>query len=89
MRGKCSGEQLGGFAGFWEDAVADFFPEELVVAADFEDAAASRDEGDGFSGRLGNFSRHTVGFRAEVSLVAIFDLDRHGGNMNDSGQSAT
>lgn len=68
-------KELSGFAGLGESAGTNFLEEHLAILADFEDAATSTDELDILVGHALNFSRHTVGFRTVISLLAILDLD--------------
>ena len=65
--------------------------EELAIGADFEGAAARRDQGERFDAlaQLENFGRQTDGLRRVVSHDAVFD--RHFGFHHGllSGQNAT
>ena len=58
-------------------AAAFFFPDHLAVFADFKDASASFHEGWLDTAGFLDGGRHTVGFRAIISLDAIFDFDVH------------
>ena len=56
-----------------------FFPDNLAVFADFEDAAGSGDELGLLADGLFDFSRHTVSLGKVISLGAVFDFDLHEG----------
>jgi hypothetical protein len=56
-------------------------PDHAPVSSDLKNPAATAHQGDFLSRRLFNLSRHTVGFRAVISLLAVFDLDLHEGNL--------
>ena len=53
-------------------------PNHSTVLPDFKNPTATANESHGFPGRFFNLCRHTVRFRAIVSLLAVFDLDGHG-----------
>lgn len=53
-------------------------PDHIAIPADFKNPSAPADQVDFQSGGFFNFSRHPVGFRTVVSLLAILDLDLHG-----------
>jgi hypothetical protein len=53
-------------------------PNHLAIPSDLENPTATAHECHLLTRRLFNLSRHTVGFWAVVSLLAVFDLDLHG-----------
>ncbi len=69
-------------------AALGLLPKHLAVAADFKDPSAPGNQLHLNSRRFRDLSRHTVGFRKEVSHRAILDLDLHDGNMNNRSHSA-
>jgi|TARA_B110000495_G_C23028801_1_gene612029 hypothetical protein len=54
-----------------------FFPDHFSIATNFKNPATTSHEINFLAGRSLNLSRHTVGFRTVVSLLAIFDLNGH------------
>ena len=54
-----------------------FFPDHLSILADLKDSSATPHQNDLLTCRFFDLSRHTVGFRTVVSLLAVFDLDFH------------
>lgn len=64
-------------------------PDHGALSTDFKNSASAPDQGHRFSGRLFNLSGHTVRFRAVVSLLAVFDLNRHGKTISDPFQAST
>ena len=62
-----------------------FFPEEVSILTDFKNAAAAANKNDFFFRSVLDLCRHTVGFRAIVSLLAIFNFDCHATTMPDLG----
>ncbi len=72
---ECSGKQSRSFTLRRVVPAAFFFPQQFAIVPDFENPAAAADQANFFVSHLFDFSRHTVGFGAVISLFAIFDLN--------------
>jgi hypothetical protein len=79
--GQSGQEQCGSFAFGRKRPATLLFPKDVSIVPDFKNAAAAANEEHLVSGGILDLSRHTVGFWAVVSLLAIFDFNCHGGIM--------